>query len=259
MGNSISSESSAVQSVDRALQILEILGAKGESGVTEIATELDIHKSTASRLLAALLSHNLVEQISDRGRYRLGIGLVRLAGTVSSNIGAVVGSRSVTRALADQFGETVNIAVLDNNKVLYVDQVAGSHIMTMSSWLGQIVPIHCTATGKVLVAWLNEKSRKATYPSKFEKLTKKTITTVADFEKELTKVRDRGYAIADEEMEDSFTAVAAPILDSHLEVVAAIVVSGPTARMHKLNLEVVGKQLVKSAKALSGSPKSWRE
>lgn len=259
MGNSVSSDSSAVQSVDRALAILEILGDKGECGVTEIAAELDIHKSTASRLLTSLLSRNLVEQISDRGRYRLGMGLVRLAGTVSSNLGAVVGSRSVTRALADQYGETVNIAVLNNNKVLYVDQVAGSHIMTMSSWLGQIVPIHCTATGKVLVAWLDDKTRKATFPAKFEKLTKRTITNAADLEKELAKVRSRGYAIADEEMDDGFTAVAAPIRDSHQDVVAALVVSGPTARMTKLNLDSVGQNLIKSANQLSGNPGSWRE
>jgi DNA-binding IclR family transcriptional regulator len=259
MGNSISSESSSVQSVDRALQILEILALKGETSVTDIATELEIHKSTASRLLTALLSRDLVEQISDRGKYRLGMGLVRLAGTVSSNLDSVSGSRSITRALADQYGETVNIAVLDENRVLYVDQVAGSHIMTMTSFLGQSVPIHCTATGKVLVAWLDDVSRKATFPTKFEKLTRRTISSAAEFEKELAKVRDRGYAIADEEMEDSFTAVAAPIRDSHHEVVAALVVSGPTVRMTKLNLDLVGQNLIKSAKKLSGNPAGWRE
>ncbi len=258
MGNSISSESSAVQSVDRALQILEILADQGETSVTEISTELGIHKSTASRLLAALLSRNLVEQISDRGKYRLGLGLVRLAGKVSSNLDSVSGSRSITRALADQYGETVNIAVLDENRVLYVDRVAGSHIMTMRSWLGQIVPIHCTATGKVLVAWLDEKTRKSTYPTKFEKLTDRTISTVAEFEKELAKVRQLGYAIADEEMEYGFTAVASPIRNSHQEVVAALVVSGPTSRMTKLNLDSVGKNMAAISGKLSGNPTDWR-
>lgn len=258
MGNTSLSDGSSVQSVDRALSILEILGEKGEAGVTEIAAELDIHKSTASRLLAALLSRNLVEQLSDRGKYRLGMGLVQLAGIVSSNLEPVAASRSVTRAIADQYGETVNIAVLNNNKVLYVDQIAGSHIMTMTSWLGQVVPIHCTATGKVLVAWLEDKKRKSTFPAKFEKLTKNTITTTADFEKELAKVRERGYAVANEEMDDGFTAVAAPIRDTHQEVVAAICVSGPTARMTKLNLDLVGRNLIKAGKQLSGIPMEWR-
>ena len=258
MGNTHSAETSSVQSVDRALSILEILGEKGEAGVTEIASELGIHKSTASRLLAALQSRNLVEQVSDRGRYRLGMGLIRLAGIVSTNLEPVASSRTVTRAIADQYGETVNIAVLNNNKVLYVDQIAGSHIMTMTSWLGQVVPIHCTATGKVLVAWLDDKERKATFPAKFEKLAKNTITTAAEFEKELAKVRQRGYAIADEEMDESFTAVAAPIRDAHQEVVASIVVSGPTARMKKLNLDLVGQNLIKAGQALSGIPMEWR-
>lgn len=259
MGNSFSGESSAVQSVDRALQILEILAQEGEVGVTDIATTLNIHKSTASRLLAALLSRNLVEQLSDRGKYRLGIGLVRLAGTVSSNLDSVSGSREITRALADQYGETVNIAVLNENRVLYVDQVAGSHIMTMRSWLGQVVPVHCTATGKVLVAWLPEKTRKSVLPSKFEKLASRTITSITHFEKELATVRERGYAIADEEMEDGFTAVAAPIRNSHQEVIAAIVISGPTNRMTKLGLASVGKNLAKNAQLLSGNPTSWQE
>jgi len=259
MGNTYLPDSSSVQSVDRALTILEILGEKGEAGVTEIAAELKIHKSTASRLLTALLSRNLVEQLSDRGRYRLGMGLVRLAGTVSSNLEPVAASRSVTRAIADQYGETVNIAVLNDNKVLYVDQVAGSHIMTMTSWLGQVVPIHCTATGKVLVAWLEDKKRKSTFPTKFAKLAKNTITSAAEFEKELKKVRELGYAIADEEMDEGFTAVAAPIRDSHQDVVAAIVVSGPSARMTRLNLELVGQNLIKAGKQLSGNPVGWRQ
>lgn len=257
MGNSLSGDNSAVQSVDRALQILEILAQRGDAGVTDIAGDLGVHKSTASRLLSALLSRNLVEQVSDRGRYRLGMGLVRLAGTVSSNLDTVSGSRSVTRSLADQYGETVNIAVLDDNRVLYVDQVAGSHIMTMRSWLGQIVPIHCTATGKALVAWLPDKERKSTFPKKFEKLSTNTITSELAFEKELEKVRKLGYAIADEEMEDGFTAVAAPIRDSHQDVVATIVVSGPTTRMHKLGLDLVGQNLAKAGAQLSGIPGNW--
>jgi DNA-binding IclR family transcriptional regulator len=109
------------------------------------------------------------------------------------------------------------------------------------------------------VAWLPDKTRKSVLPNKFEKLASRTITSITQFEKELATVRERGYAIADEEMEDGFTAVAAPIRNSHQEVIAAIVISGPTNRMTKLGLASVGKNLAKNAQLLSGNPTSWQE
>ena len=175
MGNTHLAEASSVQSVDRALTILEILAQRGESGVTEIAADLGVHKSTASRLMTALLNRGLVDQVSDRGRYRLGLGIVRLAGAVTSSLDAVSGSRAVTKALAAEVGETVNIAVLDNNRVLYVDQVIGPSKVSMRSWLGQSVPTHCTATGKVLTAWLEKSERLAARPESWKQLTHNTI------------------------------------------------------------------------------------
>ena len=229
MGNTHLAENSSVQSVDRALAILEILAQRGESGVTEIAADLGVHKSTASRLMAALLNRGLVDQVSDRGRYRLGLGLVRLAGTVTSSLDAVSGSRAVTRALASEVGETVNIAVLSDNRVLYVDQVVGPSMVSMRSWLGQSVPTHCTATGKVLTAWLDKPERIAARPTSWKKLAPNTITTADALEKELEQVRKQGFAVANQEMEPDFIAIAAPIRDEHGEVTAALVISGQPA------------------------------
>ena len=125
MGNTHLADSSSVQSVDRALTILEILAQRGESGVTEIAADLGVHKSTASRLMTALLNRGLVDQVSDRGRYRLGLGLVRLAGSVTSSLDAVSGSRAVTKALAIEVGETVNIAVLITTESYMLIKLSG--------------------------------------------------------------------------------------------------------------------------------------
>src|SRR6266550_747121 len=102
----------SVQSVDRAVAILEILARDGEAGVTEIARELDVHKSTASRLLAALDRRELVAQDTARGKFRLGLGIVRLAGAVGRRLDVVQQSRPVCRALAQEVGETVNLAIL---------------------------------------------------------------------------------------------------------------------------------------------------
>lgn len=259
MGNTHLAEASSVQSVDRALAILEILAQRGESGVTEIAADLGVHKSTASRLMSALLNRGLVDQVSDRGRYRLGLGLVRLAGSVTSSLDAVSGSRAVTRALASEVGETVNIAVLSDNSVLYVDQVVGPSMVSMRSWLGQSVPTHCTATGKVLTAWLDQSERITARPSSWKKLAPNTITSAEALEKELEQVRKQGFAIANQEMEADFIAIAAPIRDEHDEVTAALVISGPASRIKPEDFESLGHIVKLSASKLSGNPNYWRE
>ncbi len=258
MGNTHMADSNSIQSVDRALAILEILAQRGESGVTEIAGDLGVHKSTASRLMSLLLAHRLVDQVSERGKYRLGLGLVRLAGSVTSSLDAVSGSRAVTRALASEVGETVNIAVLDDNRVLYVDQVMGPAIVSMRSWLGQSVPTHCTATGKVLTAWLDKPARIAARPVSWEKLAPNTITSGAALEKELEQVRELGYAVAYQEMETDFVAVAAPIRNEHDEVTAALVISGPASRIKPKDFDSLGQIVKLSAAKLSGNPNYWR-
>jgi len=259
MGNKHLAENGSVQSVDRAISILEILADRGETSISEVAAELGVHKSTASRLMSSLLTHGLVEQISDRGRYRLGLGLVRLAGSVTSSLDVVSGSRDVTKALASQVGETVNIAVLDNKQVLYVDQVMGPSMVSMRSWLGQSVPTHCTASGKVLTAWLDKTSRVSSRPDSWKKLAPNTITSVDALEQELEQVRQNGFAVAYQEMETDFVAVAAPIRNEHDEVTAALVISGPASRLKPEDFDSLGQIVKLSAARLSGNPNYWRE
>lgn len=253
MGNShLAAEStSSVQSVDRALAILEILAESGESGVTEIAAELGIHKSTASRLLSALLSRDFVEQVSDRGRYKLGFGVVRLAGTVTSNLEGVSGTRSVTKRLAQEVGETVNIAILRGNQVFYVDQVAGPNMLSMRSWVGNTHPTHCSATGKALTAWLSEDERVAARPNSWAKVTPHSINNAKDLEAELARVRAQGYAVALEELEEGLIGVAAPIWDGHDRVIATVSISGPAYRIAKDDIPGIGAKVVAAAKELS--------
>lgn len=114
-----------MQSVDRALIVLEILARLGEAGVTEIASELDVHKSTASRLLSSLEDRDLVEQLQDRGKYRLGVGILRLANAVSGELDVVQQGRDICERLAADVGETVNVAVRRSRYVVNVDQARG--------------------------------------------------------------------------------------------------------------------------------------
>ena len=225
------SGSGPVQSVDRAVAILEILARDGEAGVTEVARELAVHKSTASRLLAALDRRELVAQDTARGKFRLGVGIVRLAGAASQKLDVVQESRPVCRALAQEVGETVNLAILSGRDALYLDQVAGPAALSPHNWAGQRIPLHATSDGKVLLAYLSEAELNACLAPPLARFTDRTITTVAEFSELLAEVRRRGFATAVEELEAGLTAIAAPVRNAEGNVIASISASGPSFRI----------------------------
>jgi DNA-binding IclR family transcriptional regulator len=224
-------ESGPVQSVDRAVAILEILARDGEAGVTEVARELDVHKSTASRLLAALDRRELVAQDTARGKFRLGVGIVRLAGAASQRLDVLQESRPVCRLLAQEVGETVNLAILSGRDALYLDQVAGPAALSPHNWAGQRIPLHATSDGKVLLAYLPRGELAGSLTPPLARFTERTVTDVAQFPALLAEVRRRGYATAVEELEAGLTAVAAPVRNAEGTVIASISASGPSFRI----------------------------
>jgi DNA-binding IclR family transcriptional regulator len=230
MSNSGREDSGPVQSVDRAAAILEILARDGEAGVTEVARELGVHKSTASRLLAALDRRELVTQDTARGRFRLGVGIVRLAGAAARRLDLVQESRPVCRALAQEVGETVNIAILSGRDALYLDQVAGPAALSPHNWAGQRIPLHATSDGKVLLAYLSP-AEIAGHLMPLQRFTDHTITTGPGLTRALAEVSQHGYATAVDELEEGLTAVAAPVRDAEGRVVASISASGPSFRI----------------------------
>ena len=240
-----------VQSVDRAVAILEILARDGEAGVTEVARELDVHKSTASRLLAALDRRELVAQDTARGKFRLGVGIVRLAGAVSRKLDLVQESRPVCRALAQQVGETVNLAILSGRDALYLDQVAGPAALSPHNWAGQRIPLHATSDGKVLLAYLSEAERKERLAPPLARFTDRTITAAAEFGDLLAEVRRRGFATAVEELEAGLTAIAAPVRNAEGNVIASISASGPSFRIPADRIPVLAGAVHRAAAEVS--------
>ena len=201
--------SSLVQSVDRALTILELLARDGEAGVTEIAGDLGVHKSTAFRLLATLEAHRLVEQIGDRGRYRLGVGNLRLAGATTARLDLVTEARPVCRQLAQDTGETVNITVRSETSALYLDQVtAKSSAVQSHNWVGQHIPLHATSNGKVLIAWLDPAEQTALL-DRLPAYTELTITRRGELRKELDRRGvEVGIARMKEELREELSGTA---------------------------------------------------
>ncbi len=246
------SQAGGVQSVDRAISVLEILAQRGEAGVSEVAGEIDVHKSTAFRLLGALESRGLVEQAGERGKYRLGFGIVRLAGAVTGRIDITQQSRPVCEELATEIGETVNIAVLQEHYAVNLYQVRGPGAVTAQNWVGQLTPLHATSSGKVLLAHLPAKERAALLAQTgLKKVTPHTITAKTKLEKNLAEVRERGYAWAMEELEVGLHALAAPIRNRDGDVVAAVSASGPSYRLSEERLHEIAPVLIKGADEIS--------
>jgi DNA-binding IclR family transcriptional regulator len=222
----------AVQSVDRAIVVLEILARRGAAGVTELAVELGVHKSTAFRLLAALENHDLVEQMEDRGKYRLGFGIIRLAGASAAQLDLSRESRPVCERLAAAVGETVNIAVLEDSSAINITQVRGPAAVTTHNWVGQRTPVHATSSGKVLLAYQPAPiQRKLIGGKPLPRFTPHTIVSPADLLVQLETIREQGYGSTLEELEIGLNAIAAPIRGLDGTVVAAVSASGPSYRL----------------------------
>jgi DNA-binding IclR family transcriptional regulator len=251
MGNSGREGAGAVQSVDRAVAILEILARDGEAGVTEVARELDVHKSTASRLLAALDRRELVTQDAARGRFRLGVGIVRLAGAASARLDVVQESRPVCRELAQQVGETVNLAILSGRDALYLDQAAGPAALSPHNWAGRRIPLHATSDGKVLLAYLPEAEFAAYLTPPLARFTERTVTAVAEFPALLAEVRRRGFATAVDELEAGLTAIAAPVRDAESTVIASVSASGPSFRIPAARIPALAAAVRRAADEVS--------
>ncbi|GAA3439860.1 IclR family transcriptional regulator [Kutzneria kofuensis] len=248
-----SSEGSAalVQSVDRAVSVLEFLALHGEMGITELAAELGVHKSTAFRLVSVLDSRGLVEQTGDRGKYRLGFGIVRLAGATAAQMDLSRESRPVCERLAAQVGETVNVAILDGGYAINVSQVRGNATVATINWVGQRTPLHATSSGKVLLANQPATIREELLARPLTMYTPRTIIDSGLLRAELDAALAAGWASTADELEIGLNAVAVPIRGMDGNVVAALSVSGPSYRLTTDRFAEVARLAADGAKEIS--------
>ena len=259
MGDQLSDETDSVanpapaqvQSVDRALTVLDLLAQRGEVGVTELAADLAVHKSTAFRLVTALERRQLVEQVGDRGKYRLGLGILRLAAATTGRLEVTREGQAVCERLARELGETVNIAILDEGSAVNVLQEFGNAAVGSRNWIGRRTSLHATSSGKVLLAHADETLRKAVLGEPLERHTERTVTDPVELRRQLDRTLERGWAATDEELEVGLTALAAPIRDGSGKVVAAVSISGPSYRLTVESFELVAVPLVEGAAEIS--------
>jgi DNA-binding IclR family transcriptional regulator len=220
-----------IRSVDRAIAILDLLARDGWKAGAEVARDLGVHRSTALRLLGTLERHNLVERDPRTSKYRLGRRLPQLASVVTGEFDLRYVARPVCERLAGELGETVTLDVLDADEIVPIEQATGSTSVVSVNWLGRRTPIHCTASGKVILAFAPIALRQRLLARPLERRTPHTIVDRAELEAQLEVALETGFARTYQELEVGLDAIAAPVHSADGEVVAAIDVSGPAHRL----------------------------
>ncbi len=239
--------SASVQSVDRAISVMEVLSDRGWSGVTEVANELEIHKSTAYRLLTTLRDRGLAEQDAGTEKYRLGFGLVLLASAVTADLDVVRHARPVCERLSEQTQETVTVAVLEGEEAVVIHQSVSTSSVLSVNWSGKRTPLHATAAGKVFLVYMPEDRRRRILHGPLERFTENTLVDPAILQDQLRAIREEGYGYTVEELEAGLNAVGAPIRCANDAVVAAVSVSGPAFRLPGDALPEVGELTKRAA------------
>jgi IclR family acetate operon transcriptional repressor len=248
----MSVDGNAVRSVDRAAALLLALGeSQGPSGVTELARRLGLHKSTASRLLATLERRGLVEQDDETGKYRLGLVVIRLAERAERTLDLRGLAMPELERLARLTHETTGLSILDGDSCLAVAHVDGPNLVAVGDWTGRSAPLHCIASGKVLMATLAEREVARVVRRGLPRYTDRTIIELEPLLEELARVRRRGYATAIGEYEAGLNAVAAPVRDARGQVIAAVDVWGPAFRLTPRRIPELANQVREAAAAIS--------
>lgn len=242
---------SSLQSVDRAVTVMEFLSRRGWSGVTEVSRELDIHKSTAYRLLTTLRDRGLVEQDAATEKYRLGFGLVLLARAVSADLDILRCARPVCERLSERTKETVTIAVLEGDDAVVVHQSISRTSALSVDWTGRHTPLHATAAGKIFLVYMPRDQRLRILKGALERFTEDTIVDPASLKDHIEKIRSVGYGYTVEELETGLNAVGAPIRRADGAVVGAVSVSGPAFRLPPDAFPRVGELSKRAAAEIS--------
>jgi DNA-binding IclR family transcriptional regulator len=238
--------------LQKGLQILEALATSQRSlGITELSTLLKLNKSNVHRLIKTLGVMNYVVQDENRS-YRASMKLWKLGSSVMSHANLVQLCIGEMNKLAQKTGESVHLSVLDGLRVLYVEKIDSAQSVRAYSERGGSAPLHCTATGKVLLAYSYDALREP-ISKMLLKHTTKTITSIKTLDGEVAAIRNAGYSVNMGEYRADVGGVAAPIFDSDGKNVAAIGISGPTSRLTKPLIKEFVAIVVASAKTASAT------
>ena len=244
-----------LQSLDRAVSVLELLGdSEGPLSLADVCERMDLHKSTAHRALMVLERTGLIERTPEN-RFRLGLKLYELGTRAVEQIDLRARVHPWFRKLSAQVGETVHLGVLQKTSVVYLDKVEpNNRRVWLESRVGASNPVYCTAMGKAILAFLPPKEAAAIIARiRFTRYTPRTLVTAEALLRSLDRVRRRGYAIDDEEVECGVRCIGAPILNDSGRPVAAVSVSGPSSRITSQSVPGIAERLLRCCREISAS------
>lgn len=239
----------SVQSLDRALGLLTLL-SEHPNGLTlaELAPKAELANSTAHRLLTSLLQHGFVSFEPNSARWLVGLSAFRVGAAFNRRRDFVATARPAMRALVEKTGETSNLAVLRGQELTFVSQIECDHAMRMAVPIGTKGPLHASAVGKAILAFLEKSERERLLASiDYRALTPKTILEQQSLSDELSLVAEKGYALDDEEQALGLRCIAAPIFNELGEPVFAVSISGPTVRVSQDRVDALAKDIVSAA------------
>jgi len=247
--------SKKIGSVQRAVDILNLFDSQSpELGTTEIARALGLHKSTTASLIYTLEANGFLSQNPETRKFKLGLKLVERAFAMLDQVEVRKIAYPHLQALRDRWDETVNLAILDDADVVYVERMLGTKGLGMRSEVGRREPAHSTALGKaILSCFPNSRIEDFVKAYGLRQVTNNTITDPQTFLAELDKVREQGYAVDDEENEIGGRCIAVPIFDHTGCVIAAVSISAPTARLPVSDVPQAGAMVRETAKLISRS------
>jgi len=233
-----------MKTIKKALVLLEQFSeSQPVWGVTELSNSTGINKSIVHKILATLMDGDLISRDSESRRYRLGPGIVRLAGRHLSNLQPLEIVRPHLLWLWVETAETVHYAIPNNNENMIVQVYESPQSLRVSARLGEIGSFHGTAAGKVFLAFGNAQTKSKILSSPLERHTPKTITDLRQFKMEIENVRQEGFATSQEELEIGFCALSAPIIDPIGNMSGAVTVTVPVSRFNKKNVKFFKKLL----------------
>lgn len=241
-----------LSSVANSIRLLtSFSGDENELGITALASRLRLAKSTVHRLAATLTAAGFLEQNADNGKYRLGVTLFELGALVRRRMDVANEGRPKLRELLEKTGETVQMGIVDHLSVLYVYEMESPHAIRMAAAVGGRAPLHCTAVGKVLLAYQAPEFVNRVIEAGLTSFTPKTITRREALLATLSEVRAREHAIDDEESENGLRAIAAPVRNHNGAVIAAVGVAAPVQRMNKKVMQTCVPTVIAAANAVS--------
>lgn len=244
--------SESIRAVERALDVLLCFSRQTpELSMTQIAEQVDMHKSTVHRLLATLERKRFVQRNPETGLYRPGIRLLQMAYLTLENNDLRQLAKPFLLRLCEQYRETVDLAVLDGTDVIFLDVVESPQRVKLAAAIGQRLPTFCTASGKAMLAYMPDETALRILERGMTQYTPWTLRSLDAVQENLHLTRKQGYAISEQEYEEGINAVSAPILDSSDMPIAAIAIAGPAYRLTRERMTEIGPYLLTTVHDIS--------